>query len=582
MLGPARQAQPGRVIEGAGDGPGHHRLQKRGRPGGQPQLHPLDPRPVHIHQRVEAAVEVDQVMHPALEVGHARGQEIRPAEGGDVGLHPHFPADALLRPQLRIAAEEAADDPEALIKRGRVIAGADGGAEPGGNLRQGQHRAGPPGGGVGEAGGAVMAEPAGHIQPVPQPVLQAGIAAGAVLMRVHPRHEGPRPAGALRLLRRMGHAEGERTIGRRAETRQPDRVPPIQQRPLAAIGIPRAAGGQPVRQVGVAPAVLGRGEAQAGGPGAAEQRFLPAELAIPAAILAGVIRVIARDAVEPEIGLPPAQQPFHPRPRLRRPAQPGGGEIPAEAVPLPEAPLEARRGRVGPLGREVLGGEQIVECADRPGGASPGAEAPVAAAGELAVGEEGAVRRRPAGDEVHHPADRRGAIERGGRAAQDLDPLHIEQQIIAEVEGAIGLRRVVQRHAIQQHQDRAGGIAANEAAGLLAEPPRRHQPETGHRGQRLGEGLVAPLLDIAAGEDGDGGGHALLRGRHAGGGDDGVRDGLLGTRRGGQRGKRAGQGKGKRSHRCPPCGMTNESWPKSGPGRRASFPQTEAPQAGGP
>ncbi len=53
--------------------------------------------------------------------------------------------------------------------------------------------------------------------------------------------------------------------------------------------------------------------------------------------------------------------------------------------------------------------------------------------------------------------------------------------------------------------------AAQEDAGLLPRPAELGDAQAGHGGQRLRQGLVAALLDLPAGQHGDGGGHPLLR-----------------------------------------------------------------------
>jgi hypothetical protein len=50
-----------------------------------------------------------------------------------------------------------------------------------------------------------------------------------------------------------------------------------------------------------------------------------------------------------------------------------------------------------------------------------------------------------------------------------------------------------------QHQRRAGRVAAQEDAGLLADAAALDEAHAGHEGQRIGEGDVAALLDLAAG-----------------------------------------------------------------------------------
>ena len=302
------------------------------------------------------------------------------------------------------------------------------------------------------------------------------------------------------------------------------------------------------RRFDVSPPILRRGEAEPGGPDPVEEPRLAAELPVPAPVLAGVVRVVPRHAVEAEIGLPPAQQPFDPRVLHRRPAEARGGEDAAEAVALADV-RQARRDRVEALGGEGLPREQVIEGAHRAGGAEPGAERPLRPAGELAIGREGAVGRRAARHQVDHAAERRRAVERGGRAAQHLDPLHVEEELVAEVEGGVGLGRVVERHPVQQHEHVPAVGAAQEGAGLLPRPAELGDPQAGHGGQRLRERLVAALLDVAAGQHGDGGRHPLGRGRDAGAGDDGVGEGGLlcgGIAAGGGQGGEAAEKGGRR------------------------------------
>ena len=379
----------------------------------------------------------------------------------------------------------------------------------------------------------------------------------------------------------MGDAEGEAAIGEAAGRGQPQRIAPVERGAPAAIGVAGAVAAELVGQVGVAAAVLGRGHTEPGGPGAVEQLRLAAELAGDAAVLGAVVRVVLRDVVEPEVVLPPAQQALDPRAFDRRPAEPRGRGRAAEAVAFRDVGLEARRHGVEAARRDRIARKQVVHGADRAGRPGAPAQRVLAAAGELAIGLEDAVGGRPPRHQVDHAADRAGPVQRRGRAAQHLDPLHVEQQVVAEVEGAVRVGGIVHRHAVQQHQHVAAGIAADEAAGLAAEPAGRGEAEARDRGQRLGQRLVAAFLDILAGEDGDGGRHAVLRRRDAGAGDDGVGDGGLGMRSRGKDGEAACQDQGGASHRFPPCGQ-DERAPagRHRPGRRASFPQTEEGRQG--
>jgi hypothetical protein len=86
---------------------------------------------------------------------------------------------------------------------------------------------------------------------------------------------------------------------------------------------------------------------------------------------------------------------------------------------------------------------------------------------------------------------------------------------------------------VQQHQRVPAVRAAQEDAGLLPRPAELGDAEARNGGQRLCQGLVAALLDVAPRQHGDGGRHPLGRGRDAGAGDDGVGNGGLLRDRGG-------------------------------------------------
>ena len=100
-----------------------------------------------------------------------------------------------------------------------------------------------------------------------------------------------------------------------------------------------------------------------------------------------------------------------------------------------------------------------------------------------------------AGDHVDHATDRAGAIQRGHGAANNLDPLDVRQRVDTEVERAGGLGRVVDRHAVAQHQHVVGIRAAHEEAGLPAGPAGRHHAHAGDVRQRVDQGVEAVLLD---------------------------------------------------------------------------------------
>ncbi len=134
--------------------------------------------------------------------------------------------------------------------------------------------------------------------------------------------------------------------------------------------------------------------------------------------------------------------------------------------------------------------------------------------------------RAAPGDDVDDSADGAGAVQRGHRAANDLDPLHVGQRVHAEIECAPGVGGVVDRHAVAQHQHLVGVGAAHEHAGVAAGTARLGDAQTGNVFQRLGQREIGVVLDLLARDHADAGGDVGERRGHAGGGDHdvGLRD----------------------------------------------------------
>lgn len=364
----------------------------------------------------------------------------------------------------------------------------------------------------------------------------------------------------LHALMLMRHAEGEADGGEGAGIAEPHAIAPVQRLPRAAIQVVGRAAAATIRQVQVAAPVLGDGGAEPRGPGAVEQARLGAELAEPAAVIAVVVRVVIRDVVQFQPVLAPAQHTLDAG-GAAGPAEAGGAGAGAQRLGFLRVAGDAARGGVAALGGQALADHQVVPAAQAAGRAERAAGGALAAAGEVAEDLHRHAGRRAARHQVDDAADGAGAIQRRPRPAHHLDPLDIGEQFIAEVEGAVRFGGIVHRHAIQQHQNVAGGGAADEDAGLLAEAAALHHVHARHRGQGFGEGLVAAFLDIRAGQHGDGGGHALRLRRDSRRGDDGLGQGRLGQGRGGQQqgqGEREGRSPegGIHSHRFPPCDQT--------------------------
>jgi hypothetical protein len=155
-------------------------------------------------------------------------------------------------------------------------------------------------------------------------------------------------------------------------------------------------------------------------------------------------------------------------------------------------------------------------------------------------------RARPApGDHVDHAAQRCRAEERRQRAAHDLDALDHRRGNAVEVDRppAQQIGRVVERHAIEQHDGEVRVAAAHLGYRQAATRSAADQVQAGHEPDQLGHRVHADRLDRLAVEHGHRG-----RGIDQRPGHDGrrlVQDGL-GRYRGlaGRSGHHPGKGEG--------------------------------------
>ncbi len=218
---------------------------------------------------------------------------------------------------------------------------------------------------------------------------------------------------------------------------------------------------------------------------------------------------------------------------------PGGRSIRIERAGIDA--LTPRGGVEATIGG-VLHAQIVVEdagLAREPGPALEGAR--------IAGGDVGR-RDRPAGalagDDIDHAAHGARAVEARHRAADHLDAIDVAERVDAKIVGAVRVRRIVDRHAVAQHQHLVGVGAADERAGVAALAARLHDVHPRHRAQRLDQRAVAAGVDGRAIDDGDAGGDLVDQRGDAGGGDDLV--GQLGgivLCEGGQRKHNGGGGK---------------------------------------
>ena len=177
-------------------------------------------------------------------------------------------------------------------------------------------------------------------------------------------------------------------------------------------------------------------------------------------------------------------------------SQPGARAEPA----APESSRRRERGLrhaivgVGPMavGALVLGARLDGEVADAVGersGCSARAEAPAPRAERCPAGGGAVVAR---GDDVHHSAGRIRPVERGARAAEDLDPLHVRERNREVEVGVLGLQ-IVHANAIHEDEHLGRGRPAHRDVGL-----RRRAAHDLHA-----ERVVEHVRDGARGESRD-------------------------------------------------------------------------------
>lgn len=130
---------------------------------------------------------------------------------------------------------------------------------------------------------------------------------------------------------------------------------------------------------------------------------------------------------------------------------------------------------------------------------------------------------------------------------------------VPKIECARGVGGIIQRHAVAQHQHLIGIGAANKHTGVASRSAGLADMDAGNRGQRVGQGRVATLLDGLAVDDRDAGGNVDDRRRDARRGDNSFRRHL--RRLVGERG------------RCDQCEHKSETEP-----RHAGPPSTKGRQ----
>ncbi len=106
-----------------------------------------------------------------------------------------------------------------------------------------------------------------------------------------------------------------------------------------------------------------------------------------------------------------------------------------------------------------------------------------------------------AGDDVDDAAHRVRAVERRLRPAQHLDALDVDGGEIAEIERAVGRRRIADAHAVDQHQGLAGVGAAQADLGHGADAAGFVDVEAGDAAQDVGEAFRSEFRDLGAGDD---------------------------------------------------------------------------------
>ena len=350
-----------------------------------------------------------------------------------------------------------------------------------------------------------------------------------------------------------------------AQIRQPQLIAPIHHIAVAAIQIISRGGRKTIRLVGVAPAVIAHAHPQPRGPDI-EQLGLAADLPRPAALLGRIIRVIGEKTIQAEIALLKPQRALNAGIGQRVPAQPHGACHAAIAIGLLPVRLQPLRSNIIARGGEALPHRQIIKIPHRASHAAIGAKCILVAPGHTAKDLRLLIRRRTAGDDIDHTANRAAAIKRAGRPAQHLNPLHPRQHQRAEIKGVIRVRRIIGGNAIDQHLHMARIGAAKKAAGQRPRPTLRHHPHARHGRQRISQRPIAEILNISAGDNAGGGRHALHGHRNAGAGDDCIGDGLLRPNRRGQR----SQNKQKKSHQL----NSEQGFPRRPDDRRGSARRT--------
>ena len=139
----------------------------------------------------------------------------------------------------------------------------------------------------------------------------------------------------------------------------------------------------------------------------------------------------------------------------------------------------------------------------------------------LALGAErrALARARAAGLQAHDTGQRVVPVEAARRAAHDLDPLELERQDGAEVEGAA---RLVDRHPVHEHAGVARLAPADEHRALEARLPGAGGGDAGHLLEERQQRRRGPVVDALAVEHVGGDAERRQRGLAARGAHDHV------------------------------------------------------------
>ena len=88
--------------------------------------------------------------------------------------------------------------------------------------------------------------------------------------------------------------------------------------------------------------------------------------------------------------------------------------------------------------------------------------------------------------DIHHAAYGVAAVQSALRSTQNFDAFYIVDQQVGQDRAAIGSTRIVDSHAVNQHQRLASQRPAHAYAGGLANPAIAYDCQSGRLRQRIG------------------------------------------------------------------------------------------------